>query len=301
MILFTDGTTSEAILNMDEVQQNLEQLKPNVVLETMKGWIPDLISFGIRVLIAILILAIGFKVTKMIRKMLNRSFERMEIEISLRKFLLSFIDAIIYGLLIFIAADKIGISSASIIAVLGSAGLALGLALQGSLANFAGGVLILLMKPFRVGDYIVSKDGEGTVTAIGLVYTTLNTVDNKRVVIPNGNLANSPLTNVTAKEKRRVDILVGIGYSSDLKKAKEIIQSIYLKQELILKDEPVDVFVDSLGDSAVMIGGRGWTATDDYWKAKWQITESIKLEFDAAGIEIPFNQLDIHVKHEEHS
>ena len=299
MILFTGETAAGNAQVMDEVQQNLEQLKPNVVLETMKGWIPDLLTFGIRLLIAILILAIGFKVTKIIRKMLNRSFERMDIEISLRKFLLSFIDAIIYGLLIFIAADKIGISSASIIAVLGSAGLALGLALQGSLANFAGGVLILMMKPFRVGDYIVSKDGEGSVTAIGLVYTTLNTVDNKRVVIPNGNLANSPLTNVTAKEKRRVDILVGIGYSSDLKKAKEIIRSIYLRQPLIIKDEPVDVFVDSLGDSSVMIGGRGWVATDDYWKVRWGITEDIKLEFDAAGIEIPFNQLDIHVKHEE--
>lgn len=298
MILFNQETVGETIPAMEAVQQNLEQLKPNVVLETMKGWIPDLISFGIRVLIAILILAIGFKITKMIRKMLNRSFERMDIEISLRKFLLSFIDAIIYGLIIFIAADKIGISSASIIAVLGSAGLALGLALQGSLANFAGGVLILMMKPFRVGDYIVSKDGEGSVTAIGLVYTTLNTVDNKRVVIPNGNLANSPLTNVTAKEKRRVDILVGIGYSSDLKRAKEIMHDIYAKHPLVLKEESIDIFVDSLGDSAVMIGGRGWAATDDYWKVKWDITESIKLEFDAAGIEIPFNQIDVHIKQE---
>lgn len=298
MLLLTQETAGEAIQVINEVQQDLEQLKPNVVLETMKGWIPDLITFGIRVIVAILILAVGFKVTKMIRRLLNRSFERMDMEISLRKFLLSFIDAIIYALLVFIAADKIGVSSASIIAVLGSAGLALGLALQGSLANFAGGILILMMKPFRVGDYIVSKDGEGSVTTIGLVYTTLNTPDNKRVVIPNGNLANSPLTNVTAKEKRRVDILVGIGYTSDMKRAKEIIYEIYADQPMILKEEELEVYVDSLGTNSVMLGARGWTATDDYWKVRWSILETIKLEFDKAGIEIPFNQLDVHLKKE---
>ena len=281
-----------------EVQENLEQLKPNVMLETVKGWIPGLIAFGIKVLIALMIFAVGSRIIKLIYRMLNRSFQRMDMEISLRKFLLSVFNAAMYCLLVFIIAGQIGVNSASIVALLGSASIAVGLAVQGSLANFAGGVLILLMKPFRVGDYIISRDGEGTVHTIGLVYTVLTTVDNKQVVIPNGTLSNSPLTNVTAMEKRRIDISVGIGYGSDLKKAKSILGDIYHSNPEILKEEPIDIFVDDLGDSSVTIGGRGWVATDKYWTTKWAITEEVKLRFDEAGIEIPFNQLDIHVKNE---
>ena len=155
-------------------------------------------------LVAAVILGIGFKITGAVRRMAERSFARMEMELSLRKFLLSLIQALMYGLLIFMAAERIGIQSSSIIALLGSAGVTLGLALQGSLSNFAGGVLILLVRPFKVGDYIVSEYGEGTVAAIGLVYTTLNTVDNKTVVIPNGSLSNSPITNATAEDFRRL-------------------------------------------------------------------------------------------------
>lgn len=282
-----------------EVQQNLEQLKPNVMLETMKGWIPGLISFGIKLLIALVIFGVGSRIIKLIYRMLNRSFIRMDLEISLRKFLLSVLNAIMYCLLVFIIAGQIGINSASIVALLGSASIAIGLAVQGSLANFAGGVLILLMKPFRVGDYIISKDGEGTVHTIGLVYTVLNTVDNKQVVIPNGTLSNSALTNVTAMDKRRVDIRIGIGYGSDLKKAKQIMEQIYVNHPFVLQEEPIDVFVDELGASSVTIGGRGWVATEDYWAARWDMMEQIKLKYDEAGIEIPFNQLDVHVKNEK--
>ena len=236
-----------------EVQENLEQLKPNVMLETIKGWIPGLIAFGIKVLIALVIFGIGSRIIKLIYRMLNRSFQRMDMEISLRTFLLSVFNAALYCLLVFIIAGQIGINSASIVALLGSASIAVGLAVQGSLANFAGGVLILLMKPFRVGDYIISQDGEGTVHTIGLVYTVLTTVDNKQVVIPNGTLSNSPLTNVTAMEKRRIDISVGIGYGSDLKKAKAILEDIYHSNPEIMKEEPIDIFVDNLGDSSVTV------------------------------------------------
>lgn len=291
------NTADESLAALQqEVQQNLEQLKPNVMLETMKGWIPGLIAFGIKLLIALAIFAVGSRIIKFIYHMLNRSFLRMEMEISLRKFLLSVLNAMMYCLLAFIVAGQIGVNSASIVALLGSASIAIGLAVQGSLANFAGGVLILMMKPFRVGDYIISKDGEGTVHTIGLVYTVLNTVDNKQVVIPNGTLSNSALTNVTAMDKRRVDIKVGIGYSSDLQKAKQIIEEIYMTHSAILKDDPIDVFVDELGASSVTVGGRGWVATEDYWSTRWDMTEQIKMKFDAAGIEIPFNQLDVHVK-----
>lgn len=270
--------------------------QPNVMLETMKGWVPELITFGVKILIALLIFFIGSRVIKLTRNMLNRSFQRVDMEVSLRRFLLPVLNAVMYCLLAFIIAGQIGVNSASIVALLGSASIAIGLAVQGSLANFAGGVLILLMKPFRAGDYIVSRDGEGTVHSIGLVYTVLTTPDNKQVVIPNGTLSNSPLTNVTAMDKRRVDILVGIGYDSDLKKAKEIMEMIFHSQAAILKEEPIDVFVSDLADSSVTIGGRGWTTTGDYWTTRWEMLERIKLAFDEAGIEIPYNQLDVHLK-----
>ena len=266
--------------------------------EALKSWLSGLSGFGMDLLVAAVILGIGFKITGAVRRMAERSFARMEMELSLRKFLLSLIQALMYGLLIFMAAERIGIQSSSIIALLRSAGVTLGLALQGSLSNFAGGVLILLVRPFKVGDYIVSEYGEGTVAAIGLVYTTLNTVDNKTVVIPNGSLSNSPITNATAEDFRRLDLTVGIGYQSDLRRAKEILLDIYTSHPCILKDRPIQVFVDQLAASSVVIGGRGWTATGDYWQTRWDITEEIKLRFDEAGIQIPFNQLDVHVNYE---
>ena len=266
--------------------------------EALKSWLSGLSGFGMDLLVAAVILGIGFKITGAVRRMAERSFARMEMELSLRKFLLSLIQALMYGLLIFMAAERIGIQSSSIIALLGSAGVTLGLALQGSLSNFAGGVLILLVRPFKVGDYIVSEYGEGTVAASGLVSTTLNTVDNKTVVIPNGSLSNSPITNATAEDFRRLDLTVGIGYQSDLRRAKEILLDIYTSHPCILKDRPIQVFVDQLAASSVVIGGRGWTATEDYWQTRWDITEEIKLRFDEAGIQIPFNQLDVHVNYE---
>ena len=278
-----------------EVQENLDQLRPNVMLETIRGWLPDLISFGIKLLIALVIFFIGSRIIKLIHHMLYRSFKRVDMEVSVRKFLLSVLNAVLYCLLVFIIAGQIGVNSASIVALLGSASIAVGLAIQGSLANFAGGVLILLMKPFRVGDYIISKDGEGTVRTIGLVYTVLTTQDNKQVVIPNGTLSNSALTNVTAMEKRRVDIMVGIGYDSDLKKAKEIIESIFRGHGAILKEEPVEVFVNDLGQSTVSIGGRGWATTGDYWTARCEIMEQIKLSFEEAGIKIPKSRMEVYV------
>ena len=276
-----------------------EELSPNMLMDLLKSWQPGLIEFGVRLLLAVLIVVIGFRIVKIVRKMAARSFERIDMELSLRKFLLSLIQFLLYGIIVFMAAEKIGIQSSSVIALFGSAGLALGLALQGSLSNFAGGVLILLMRPFKVGDYIVCNEGEGTVSMIGLVYTTLQTADNKRTVIPNGSLSNSPLTNVTSQEKRRVDIRVGIGYSSDLKKAKEIMGKIYRNHPLVRQEDPIDVFVDELADSAVMLGGRGWTDTENYWTVRWEITEAIKLAFDEGGIEIPFQQVDVHMIEEK--
>lgn len=294
--LIAAAAPQETIAALQEVQENLEQLKPNVMLETIKGWLPSIISFGINILLAIVIFFIGSRIIKILHGMLYRSFKRVDMEVSVRKFLLSVLNAVMYCLLAFIIAGQVGVNSASIVALLGSASIAIGLAVQGSLANFAGGVLILLMKPFRVGDYIVSESGEGTVRTIGLVYTVLNTADNKQVVIPNGTLSNSPLTNVTAMDKRRLDILVEIGYGADLKKAKELLQMIFDSQPEVKKDEPIDIFVNALSANSVTIGGRGWTLVEDYWAARWKILERIKLEFDEAGIQIPYSQLDVHIK-----
>lgn len=285
--------TGEQLL--EEVGENIQELKPNVLWETVQSWIPGLVAIGIKILIALIIFVIGRKVIKSVQKMIRRSFERAGMEVGVMKFLHSLIGFFLNAILIFIIAGQIGIDSASIVAVLGSAGLALGLALQGSLTNLAGGILILLMKPYLVGDYIVSPMAEGTVSMIGLVYTTLITADNRSVTIPNGVLSNSTVTNVTAMDKRRVDLSVGIGYASDLKRAKEILEQIYRSDERILKEEPITVFVDNLADSAVMLGVRGWVGASDYWQTKWDLTERVKLAFDDAGIEIPFNQMDVHI------
>ena len=303
MILFTADTSItqplEAIQTpaiAAEVQTDLQQLKPHVILDTIRGWTPALLTLAYRLAIAALIIVIGMRAAHSLRKFLKKTFSRMNLDLGLSKFLISLANALAYAITIFIALEKIGIPSASILALLGSATLAIGLSLQGSLANFAGGILILVMRPFSIDDYIICQGVEGTVHNIGLVYTTLVTVDNKKITVPNGNLANDIITNVTAQEKRRVDISVGIGYSSDIKAAKDILNRLYHENPLVLKDETISVFVDQLADSAVILGARGWTATEDYWTVKWQITEQIKEEFDRAGIEIPFNQLDVNLK-----
>lgn len=296
MILWSETQVTEETLELaQEVYQDFEQLRPNVVLDTLKGWIPGLTRLGYRILMAALILIIGFRIARIVQKMIGRSFKRMEMEISLSKFLLSMVYAMVCGLSIFIAADKLGISSASIIALLGSAGLAISLSMQNMLGNFAGGVIILLMKPFKVGDYIICGQEEGTVSAIGLVYTILNTMDNKQVVVPNGMLSNTSLTNVTAQEKRRLELKIGISYQSDLKKAKEILYELFENHPLIIKDQDLIVFVDQLGESSVVIGARGWVETGNYWNVKWELTEAVKTAFDDAEIEIPFRQMDVNI------
>lgn len=281
-----------------EIQQDLQQLKPNVILETIKGWTPGLLALGYRLLAAAIIMFIGTRIAQFVRGFLKRTFQRMDLDLSVSKFLLSVVNAGIYAISAFMALDKLGVPSASIVALLGSAGLAIGLSLQGSLANVAGGILIMMTRPFKLHDYIVFGGMEGTVQGIGLAYTTLTTVDNKKITIPNGSISNGTIINVTAQEKRRVDVSVGISYESDLKLAKNVLREIYENNAQILKEDEITVFVSELGDSAVMIGARGWVKTPDYWSAYFDITEKIKLEFDQAGIEIPYNKMDVTIKKE---
>lgn len=263
--------------------------------------IPAMISFGIRVVLALVVFFVGGKVIKWIRKMVSRSFERTNVDAGVAQFVDSMLKFGLYALLIFLIATNLGVESSSIAALIASAGVAIGLAVQGSLSNFAGGVLILLLKPFTVGDYIiVTQEGiEGTVKEIQIFYTKLATVDNQRVVVPNSILTNNSLTNVTARPERQLDLKVGISYDSDLKKAKELIEEKLQADPCIRKDEDIKVFVDSLAESAVIIGLRAWVNTDEYWKTRWKLLEEIKLTFDEEGIEIPYNQLTVHVKPEQ--
>ncbi len=256
---------------------------------------PWLLSMGGKLLLALVIFLIGRKIIGVIKKMMNRSLERADIDVGVARFLRALLEFSLNIFLVFIIAGQLGVDSASIVAVLGAAGLALSLALQGSLENFAGGVLILVMKPYRVGDYIICPEGEGTVSMVGLVYTTLMTIDNKAITIPNGKLSNSTVTNVTAMEYRRLDLKVGIGYRADLKRAKSILETIYKEHPAVINDRGITVYVDSLDDSAVVLGARGWVTAGDYWTTRWDILEKIKLTFDETGIEIPFNQLDVHI------
>lgn len=266
--------------------------------EYMGEKIPGIVDFIIGVVLALVVFFIGTKIIKWIRKIVRLSMERGNVDKGVRQFIDSLVKFALYAILIFSIGQKFGLDTTSVAAALASCGVAIGLALQGSLSNFAGGVLILVLKPFVVGDYIIedNKGREGTVTEIQLFYTKLLTVDNKTVIIPNGSLANTSLTNVTAQDKRRLDLSVGISYDADLKKAKELIENLLGKDEDIIKDEGINVFVDALGDSAVIISARGWVKKENYWTAKWRLTEGIKLSLDENGIEIPYNQVVVHMQ-----
>ena len=261
----------------------------------IENFAPGIFNFAVNAAVAVLMLLIGWKAISVFRRWCIRSMDRIKVDHTVSVFLGSCISVVLFGLLIFAAADRVGISSASLLALLGSAGIAISLALQSSLSNFAGGVMILMLKPFVTGDYIICQSGEGTVANIGLIYTTLTTVDNRQVVIPNGILSGSPLTNVTAQDKRRLIITVGISYDSDLKRAKEIMEGLLSEKPEILKEEAREVYVDSLGQSSILLTARGWTRTEDYWKTKWDLTEALKYAFDEAGIEIPYNKLDVNL------
>lgn len=270
----------------------------NKLTQYISSKIPGVIDFAIGVVLALLVFWIGAKIIKWIRKIIRISMEKGGVDKGVRQFVDSLVKFALYAVLIFSIGSKFGLDTTSVAAALASCGVAIGLALQGSLSNFAGGVLILVLKPFVVGDYIVedNKGREGTVKEIQLFYTKLLTVDNKTVIVPNGSLANTSLTNVTAQDKRRLDLSVGISYDADLKKAKELIEGLFRADADILKEEDINVFVDNLGESSVVIGARGWVKKDAYWTAKWRLTENIKLTLDENGIEIPFNQVVVHVK-----
>ena len=296
----TDESVSDMIDSAAEATSEAAQ-EVNQFVKFVQDNIPNIIGFGIKVLLALLFFFLGGKLIKWLRKVVRRSFERTNMDAGVAQFVDSLLKFGLYALLIFIIATNFGIETSSIAALIASAGVAVGLALQGSLSNFAGGILILLLKPFAVGDYIVvTQEGiEGTVKEIQIFYTKMATVDNQTVVVPNSILTSNSLTNVTARPERQLDLKVGIGYESDLKKAKKLIEDMLYTDPSVIQDEEIKVFVDSLGDSAVVIGLRAWVKTEEYWATRWRLLEQIKVTFDAEGIEIPYNQLTVNVKTEQ--
>ena len=258
------------------------------------------LHLGLRVVLAVIIFLIGSKLIKFLRTVIRKSMRRAQADVGAIQFVDSFVKAAMYVVLIVVLASFCGVDAAGIVAVVGSAGVAIGLAVQGSLSNLAGGVLILVLKPFKVGDYIVESltGKEGTVTEIQIFYTKLLTYDNQTVVLPNGSLANNSLVNVTAEDVRRMDITVPVSYSADIQRAKEVLAQVLEDDPEVIKDKEHLVFVSQLGSSAVELGVRCWFAQAQFWPGKWRVTENCKLALDRAGIAIPFNQLDVHLDRE---
>ena len=299
------ANSSLPTISESEVAQSLaediEKLKPSVFIQTLKSLSPYLLALAYNIVIIIITLIIASQVIKSISRMLEKFFKKINIDVTVRRFLLSTLKVLFYALVVLVLAERMGINQASVVAILGSAGVALGLAWQGSLSNFAGGMIILFSRPFSRGDYIITPKAEGIVDTIGIIYTILLTPDNKRISIPNGALANDVITNVTANDIRRIDIQVGVSYNTDIRKAKKLIKEAFDENGLVVKNKEIITYVSDLASSAVILGGRAWCKTEDYWTARWGIIEEIKVKFDKSGIEIPYDQLEVHINESRNS
>lgn len=280
-ILLTADVTEELALG-----QKLLKAAPQSLLDLL-----------IRVVFCIVAFLIGSRIVSFIRKLTGNALKRANASKEAKQFLDSSLKVGLYAFLIFQIAVKLGIDATTIATVIGSATVTIGLAFQGSLKNCIGGILIMLLHPFRVGDYIIEDNhkNEGTVSEITIFYTKLATIDNKIILLPNGALADTSITNVTNEDNRRVELKVGISYQSDIRKAKSVITSLIEANEKILKDKEYSIFVDDLGDSSVVLGMRFWTRTEDFWPVRWAMLEEIKYAFDENGIGIPFPQMDVHL------
>ena len=276
----------------------LEKVDPGVIEKFLQELPEKAFHLGLRVILCVIALLVGAQLIRLIRHVLKKAFRRGKIDQSAAHFIDSFVKYGLYFVLVLSIASALGVDAASIIAVFGSAGVAIGLALQGSLANFAGGVLILLMKPFKVGDYIIENDKkcEGTVESIDIFYTKLKTYDNKIIVIPNGNITANSIVNFTAEKSRKLDITVGVSYDSDIKLVKDTLTDIIHNSSYYDKTKEMNVFVDSFQESSIRMGIRCFVNTEDYWTARWEILENIKVKFDDNNIVIPYSQIEVTVK-----
>ncbi|MCH4192541.1 MAG: mechanosensitive ion channel family protein [Butyrivibrio sp.] len=288
--------TQETIDKLSEVTG--QDVDPGALKQFFNELPDKATQLGIRVVIAVIVILISLQVIRTITKVMRKSMERTKVDESTIHFMCSFVGIALKIILVFGVLAAFGMDTASIVAILGSAGVAIGLAVQGSLSNLAGGIMILLLKPFRLGDYIIedNKGHEGTVKEISLFNTRLITPDNKIIVLPNGSLANTSLTNATGNDTRMVEIKIGVGYDTDIRLARKVLEKTMEECKWTLGDQERVVFVDNLGDSSITLGIRCWVKAEHFLSAKWELNEKIKIALDEAHIEIPFPQLDVHMK-----
>lgn len=269
---------------------SIENLKS--MFDTFMNWI---VEMALQIILAVIVWKVGKHVIQWLVKICTRAMDRGKLDAGVVKFISSIVRFASYAVLVLLLLDILGFQTTSLVAVFGSAALAVGMSLQGSLSNFAGGILLLLFRPFKIGDYIVSGNCEGTVVSIDMLYTKLRTIDNKIVMMPNGALSNSNITNVGAEGIRRLDIPVGISYGSDVTKAKQILRDVIEQYPSVNKEKEMAVIVKELQDSCVLLETRVWVAQEAYWDTRYMLLELYKREFDKNGIEIPYNQLDVHI------
>ena len=263
----------------------------NAVQKIIEG----LVELGFKIIGLILIIVIGLRLVKILLKFINKLKGFSKLEKSVQTFIVSFIGIVLKALVFITALAYIGIPMTSILTVFGTATLAVGLSLQGGLTNMMGGILILIFKPFVVGDYIETHTDSGTVEEITIFYTILKTPDNKKVVIPNGPLSNEPITNYSAQDKRRLDLEFSVSYDTDIDKVKDLLTKILKEEENVLKDEDLFARLSSHGDNALIFTARAWVKTENYWPTKFNLLEKVKKEFDKNKIQIPYPQLDVHL------
>ncbi|NRF46482.1 mechanosensitive ion channel [Pseudomonas stutzeri] len=264
------------------------------LVDLSEAWLPVALQYGAQVTLALLTFLFGWWLINTLTAKVSSLLQRRQVDPTLHGFIGSLASVVLKVLLLVSVASMIGVETTSFIAVIGAAGLAIGLALQGSLANFAGGVLILLFRPFRVGEWIEAQGIAGTVNSIQIFHTVLKTGDNKTVVVPNGALSNGHITNFSREPRRRADINIGIDYSSDIKLARQILLEIAEDPRVLREPGPV-VFVTGLGDSSVNLSLRVWVATADFWPVTFSFTEQAKERLTAAGVGIPFPQRVVHL------
>lgn len=301
---------SQTLLTQDSVAQtvkdslknmNLTEIKEVVTGENtllkdgLKTLTDMLVGFVPKLLIAILVLWIGLKLTKLLKKAIIRLLDKRSAEPSLKSFLASLVDVLLKVMLVIMVMDIIGIKATSFIAVLGAAGLAVGMAMQGTLQNFAGGVIILLMKPFKVDDYIECGNYKGYVKEIRIFHTIIQPFNGRTVIVPNSSLATTSLINHTKQPQIRLDVVASVAYGTDLDYAKEVLREVIDSDPLILKDPPAKIAVSELGNSSVDFSLWLWVKTEDYWTVWMRIRENIYKAFYEKGISIPFPQMDVHL------
>ena len=270
-------------------------------IDYLSGHLPGFAELIVKIVICALIYVIGKKLIAKLVRVVRAMLDKSHVSPGAATFVVSMLKIILYLTLILGIAMQFGLKESSVAALVASGGVAIGLALQGGLANLAGGFLILLFQPFQIGDYILTQGQEGTVQKIEILYTTLHTVDNRKVIVPNGNLANNVIVNVTAADRRKLEITVGISYEDSIQTAKAVLQRLLTEHPLVLHDQEAQVFVAELGESSVVLGVRCWVKTDQYFPVLWQLNEQIKEAFDEAGIHIPYPQMDVHMNADKHS